>query len=72
MPSGTTISVYTSPGGTELYHYTTGTDSIGNSTAPGVVSGTSIDSGVEPYLIEPIYIDYANDSLIFDQPPPSG
>ena len=53
-------------------HYTTGTDSIGNSTAPGVVSGTSIDSGVEPYLIEPIYIDYANDSLIFDQPPPSG
>ena len=46
----------------------TGTDSIGNSTAPGVVSGTSIDSGVEPYLIEPIYINYTADTLTFDKP----
>ncbi|MDT5233205.1 MAG: hypothetical protein QOE94_3810 [Mycobacterium sp.] len=68
VPPGTLISVYTSPGGTELYHYTTGLDSLGQSTAPTVVSGTSIDSGVVPYLNEPIYIDYANDTLTFDQP----
>ena len=45
-----------------------GTDSLGNSTAPDVVSGTSIDSGVEPFLTEPIYIDYADDTLTFDEP----
>jgi hypothetical protein len=66
VPSGSTISVY--DGSTLLYSYTTGTDSLGDSTAPTVVSGTSIDSGVEPYLEEPIYIDYANDTLTFDQP----
>jgi hypothetical protein len=68
VPSGTLISVYTSPGGTELYHYLTGTDSLGNSTAPSVISGTKIDSGVEPYLLEPIYINYTADSLTFDKP----
>ncbi len=70
VPSGTTISVYDNAAGTgtPLYSYVTGTDSIGNSTAPGVVSGTSIDSGVEPYLIEPIYINYTADSLTFDKP----
>jgi hypothetical protein len=63
-----TITVYNSPGGTELYQYTTGTDSLGDSTAPTSVSGTDIDSGVEPYLEEPIYIDYTDDMLTFDEP----
>ena len=68
VPSGTTISVYDNAAGTgtPLYSYMTGTDSDGVSTAPGVTSGTSIDSGVEPFLLHPIYIDYANDSLTFD------
>jgi hypothetical protein len=69
VPSGTTISVYDNAAGTgtPLYTYNVGTDSIGNSTAPSVISGTSIDSGVEPYLLHPIYIDYAKDSLTFDK-----
>src|SRR5271165_1722029 len=66
VPSGSTITVF--DGTKEVYSYTTGTDSLGQSTAPTVVSGTSIDSGVEPYLIEPIFIDYANDTLTFDSP----
>lgn len=66
LTPGDTISVY--DGSTLLYSYTTGTDSLGDSTAPTVVSGTSIDSGVEPYLEEPIYIDYADDTLTFDRP----
>lgn len=66
VPNDSLISVY--DGNTLLYDYYTGTDSLGDSTAPIVVSGTSIDSGVEPYLEEPIYIDYANDTLTFDQP----
>ncbi|MFZ0716330.1 PecA family PE domain-processing aspartic protease [Mycobacterium sp.] len=69
VPSGTTISVYDNAAGTgtPLYTYQVGTDSIGNSTAPFVTSGTNIDSGVEPFLLHPIYIDYATDSLIFDK-----
>jgi hypothetical protein len=66
VPNDSTISVY--DGSTLVYSYTTGTDSDGYSTAPIVVSGTSIDSGVIPYLDEPIYIDYANDMLTFDNP----
>jgi len=71
VPPGTLISVYdNSTGtGTPLYSYTTGTDSLGDSTAPTVTSGTSIDSGVEPFLKEPIYINYTDDTLTFDQPP---
>jgi hypothetical protein len=68
VPSGQTISVYDSSG-EELYSYVTGTDSLGTDTSPGVTSGTSIDSGVEPYLEEPIYLDYQNDTLTFDEPP---
>ena len=69
MPSGTTISVYDNAAGTgtPLYTYVTGTDSLGTSTSPSVVSGTDIDSGVEPFLLHPIYIDYANDTLTFDK-----
>jgi hypothetical protein len=68
LAPGDKISVY--DGSTLLYQYTVGTDSLGTSTAPTVVTGTagtnSIDSGVEPYLMHPIYIDYANDTLYFD------
>jgi hypothetical protein len=60
---GSTITVYSSQGGTELYSYDVG--SAGEE--PTSTSGTSIDSGVEPYLNEPIYIDYANDQMSFDQ-----
>ena len=69
VPSGTTISVYDNAAGTgtPLYTYVTGTDSLGTSTSPSVVSGTDIDSGVEPFLLHPIYIDYANDTLTFDK-----
>ena len=59
-------------GDTVLYSYTVGTDSLGTDEAPGVTSGTSIDSGVEPYLEEPIYINYVDDTLTFDNPPLTG
>ena len=59
-----TITVYSSQGGPELYQYTVG--SAGEE--PTSVSGTDIDSGVEPYLEEPIYIDYTDDTLTFDAP----
>ncbi len=71
VPSGSTITVYSSQGGTELYQYVVGTDSLGQSTAPTVVSGTSIDSGVVPYLNEPIYLNYSADTLSFDNALPS-
>jgi hypothetical protein len=58
---GSTITVYSSQGGTELYTYTVG--SAGDE--PTSTSGTSIDSGVEPFLDEPIYIDYSNDTMTF-------
>jgi hypothetical protein len=66
VPSGSLITVY--DGSTPLYTYETGTDSDGTSTSPTPVSGTDIDSGVIPFEEEPIYIDYANDTLTFDKP----
>ena len=68
VPSGTVIKVYDSADtSTPLYTYTVETVS-GQNNAPAVVSGTSIDSGVEPYLIDPIYINYTADTLTFDVP----
>jgi hypothetical protein len=73
VPNGTLISVYdnSTGSGTPLYSYTTGTGT-GDYPAPTVVSGTDIDSGVVPYLEEPIFIDYSGDggagTLTFDQP----
>jgi hypothetical protein len=64
VPPNTTITVF--DGTKELYSYVTGTDSDGTSTSPTVVSGTDIDSGVIPYLEHPIFIDYSNDTLSFD------
>ena len=59
---GSIITVYSSQGGTELYSYEVGTAG----EEPTSTSGTSIDSGVEPFLEEPIYIDYTHDTLTFD------
>jgi len=66
VAQGDQISVY--DGNTLLYTYQVGTDSDGTDEAPTVISGTSIDSGVEPYLAEPVYIDYTDDTLTFDAP----
>ena len=67
---GSTITVYSSNGGTELYSYTVGTDSDGTSELPVPTSGTSIDSGVIPFEKEPIFIDYDNDTMSLDHPLP--
>jgi hypothetical protein len=58
---GDTITVYDN--GTPLYSYLVGTESDGTDEAPGVVSGTSIDSGVEPFLSHEISIDYTSGDL---------
>jgi hypothetical protein len=51
---GTTIAVYADKAGTEeLYHYT-----VTAANAPIVVSGSSMDSGVEPFLLGPISMEY--------------
>jgi hypothetical protein len=64
-------------GHTVLYSYTVGTDSFGTNEAPFVTTGTAgqangIDSGVEPYLEEPIFISYggtnADGAITFDKP----
>ena len=52
---GTTIAVYADKAGTEeLYHYT-----VTAANAPIVVSGSSMDSGVEPFLLGPISMEYS-------------
>jgi hypothetical protein len=61
-------------GGTVLYQYTVGTDSFGTNEAPIVTTGASgvnaIDSGVEPFLKEPIFISYGgtDGAITFDEP----
>jgi hypothetical protein len=62
---GDLITVYTSQGGTELYQYL-----VGDSDVPATASGNAIDSGVVPFFTEPIYLNYANDSVTFDVPQP--
>jgi hypothetical protein len=60
--------------GTTLYSYTVGTDTDGTDEAPELFTGASgtnsIDSGVEPYLEEPIYISYGgtDGAITFDEP----
>jgi hypothetical protein len=68
LQTGSVISVYDHQGGTLLYQYTVDIDSIGQSTAPTPVSGTSIDSGVAPFLIQPIHIDYIDHTMSFYGP----
>jgi len=63
VPAGTEITV-TNTAGQELYDYST-TDDYGFnevSDSPTVVSGTSIDSGLIPFLNHSVYIDYGNDT----------
>jgi len=51
---GTTIAVYANQAGTEpLYNYT-----VTAANAPIVVSGSTMDSGVEPFLLGPISMEY--------------
>jgi hypothetical protein len=70
VPAGTEISVYNAAHQL-LYSYTTvgnfdtGTGT-GVSDAPTIVSGTSIDSGVLPFLNHAVYLDYAGDKTYFD------
>jgi hypothetical protein len=69
VPAGTEITVFNAAG-QELYSYsTTGAFDIGNgvtvSDAPTVVSGSTIDSGVIPFLNHAVYIDYAADKTFF-------
>ncbi len=59
LASGDKISVY--DGNTLLYSYVLGTDGIGQSTAPTVIAGSSIDSGVVPFFSHEAYFDYATD-----------
>ena len=69
VPDGSTITVYSSDpsqGGTELYRYVVSDNGVDN--APSVTSGTSIDSGYAPFDEDPIYINYTDDTLSFDEP----
>ena len=59
MPDGTEIAV--SYNGTPLYSYTV----AGNS--PSVITSGSQNTGYEAFSHLPIYIDYTNDNLVFDQ-----
>ena len=53
LPTGTQITVYNSSG-TELYTYnTTATNT------PAVVSGTSMNTGFEPFSLGPVYVSYS-------------
>ena len=63
VPAGTEITV-TNAAGQELYSYYT-TDDYGFdavSDSPTIVTGTSIDSGLIPFLHHSVYIDYGNDT----------
>jgi hypothetical protein len=69
VPAGTLITVENAAG-QELYSYTTiGNFDVGTGTgvsdAPTIISGTSIDSGVIPFLHHGVYIDYAADKTYF-------
>ena len=63
VPAGTEITV-TNTAGQELYsYYTTGDYGFDEvSDSPTIVSGTSIDSGLIPFLNHSVYIDYGSDT----------
>jgi len=66
VPDGDTITVY--QGSTPLYSYTVENDGMNQlpNEPPTVVSGSSIDSGYEAFENNPVYIDYSNDTLSYD------
>lgn len=70
VPPGTVITVENAAHQVLYTYTTTGNFDVGTGTgvsdSPTVVSGTNIDSGVIPFLSHPVYIDYANDTLYFD------
>ena len=68
LQQGSLISVYDEQGGNLLYQYTVGTDSLNQSTAPTVVSGTYVNSGVVPFLSQAIYINYDDGTMSFYGP----
>ncbi|WP_428340154.1 hypothetical protein [Mycobacterium sp.] len=53
--------VTVSEGSTVLYSY-----AVGAGGSPDIASGTTIDSGVEPFLTHALYIDYAHDTTSLD------
>ncbi|GFG72912.1 hypothetical protein MBOT_02770 [Mycobacterium botniense] len=60
LPAGTTITVYDGSG-QELYSYTTTA-----TNDPTLVSSSSdMDTGYEPFLQYPIYINYTDDTMVF-------
>src|SRR6201999_2263824 len=61
LAAGDVVKVY--DGTTELYQYTVGS----SGESPTVISGSGIDSGVEPFFTHPLYIDYSTDKLYLDQ-----
>jgi hypothetical protein len=63
VPAGTEITV-TNTAGQELYsYYTTGDYGFDEvSDSPTIVTGTSIDSGLIPFLNHSVYIAYGNDT----------
>jgi hypothetical protein len=63
VPAGTEITV-TNTAGQELYsYYTTGDYGFDEvSDSPTIVAGTSIDSGLIPFLNHSVYIDYGSDT----------
>jgi hypothetical protein len=65
LAQGDIVKVY--DGSTELYQYTVGTDYLNQSESPTVIPGTSIDSGIEPFLTHPVFIDYANHTIAIDK-----
>lgn len=69
VPTGTTIDVYNAAsGGSLLYSYTTGNLGGSGYDGPTPVSGHEIDSGVLPFLSQPIYFSYTGDNVSFDAP----
>ena len=69
VPSDTLISVYNTNHDLLYSYTTTGNFDVGTGTgvsdSPTVVSGSSIDSGVLPFLHHGVYIDYAADKTYF-------
>jgi hypothetical protein len=68
VPDGDTISVY--DGSTLLYSYEVENNAVndGINETPSATSGTSIDSGVSAFDYNPVYINYTDDTLTYDDP----
>ncbi len=66
LPVGTTIQVYGEPGSQDLLYEYTITNA---SESPTVVSSGDFDTGAEPFLQGPIYINTATDQTVFDYAP---